>query len=409
MKIVKVDIMRLIPNRPKWAEGGEGDKINWANFDKGCRPIVCRIYTDEGLYGDGEAGFPVGIGGEAACYLIRDFANMIIGMDPLDTEVIWNKFYRDGYFTQSGGVLIYGAISALDMALWDIKGKYFNVPIAKLLGGSKRTELRAYASQLQFGWGKESKPAFKTQDYVDNALLAVADGYDAIKIDFFTLDQDGSGFTDEQRCGLLHPKHIDLVEERVAAVREAVGPKVDIIVEAHSFTDALAAVQIGQRIEKYNIFYYEEPCTPTPKLQRYMKDNVNIPMASGERIFSRWQYAPYIEDMSLQVLQPDLTTCGGISEAKKISDMAYIYDIGIQIHVCGTPLSLAAALNIESVIPNFTIHEHHVIQFREYMEELVTTNYEPKNGKFGLPTLPGIGTELSEYALTHCDKITVAR
>ncbi|NMC55938.1 MAG: mandelate racemase/muconate lactonizing enzyme family protein [Eubacteriaceae bacterium] len=404
MKITKIDVMILKPNQKNT---GGGVKIDWANFDRNCRPIVCRIHTDEGIYGDGEAGMLFGVGALGTAGMMRDFARMIIGMDPLDNEVIWDKFYKQGYFTQSGGPIIYAAISAFDMALWDIKGKYFKVPIAKLLGGSRRKELRCYASQLQFGWGPELTPAFQTQDYVNNALKAVSEGYNAIKIDFFTLDKDGSGFTEEQRCGLLEPYYVDLVEERVAAVREAIGPKVDLIVEGHSFTDALSAVQIGERIKQYNIFYYEEACTPTPKMQKYVADALGIPMGSGERIFSRWQYAPYIENLSLQVLQPDLSNCGGITEAKKIADMAYIYDIGIQSHVCGTALTLAASLNFESVIPNFIIHEHHVVQFRQYMKELCTVDFEPENGKFKVPDGIGLGTELSEFALTHCEKWTI--
>jgi L-alanine-DL-glutamate epimerase-like enolase superfamily enzyme len=142
-------------------------------------------------------------------------------------------------------------------------------------------------------------------------------------------------------------------------------------------------------------------------MQKYVADALGIPMGSGERIFSRWQYAPYIENLSLQVLQPDLSNCGGITEAKKIADMAYIYDIGIQSHVCGTALTLAASLNFESVIPNFIIHEHHVVQFRQYMKELCTVDFEPENGKFKVPNGIGLGTELSEYALTHCEKWTI--
>ncbi len=407
MKITKIDVMMLKPNQKVEGTASAG-KIDWANFDRNCRPVVCRIHTDEGIYGDGEAGLVmVGVGGLAAAGMMRDFAKMIIGMNPLDNEIIWDRLYKQGYLTQNGGPIVYAAISALDMALWDIKGKAFNTSVAQLLGGARRKEMRCYASQLQFGWGKDLTPAFLTQDYADNAKKAVEEGYDAIKIDFFTLDQDGSGFIDDQRCGLLEPYYVDLVEERVAAVREAIGPKVDLIVEAHSFTDALAAVQIGNRIEKYNIFYYEEACTPTPKLQKYVSDNVNIPMGGGERIFSRWQYEPYIRDMSLQVLQPDLGNCGGITEAKKIADMAYVSDVSIQAHTCGTPLIVAASLHFESVIPNFAIHEHHVVQFRDYMEDLCTVNFVPENGKLKLPEGVGFGVEFSEFALKNCDKWTV--
>jgi galactonate dehydratase len=406
MKITKIDVMVLKPNIQD-NKPADTRKVDWTNFHKRCRPIVCRIHTDEGIFGDGEAAMLYGVGALASFGMLKDLAAMIIGMDPLDNEVIWDKLYKETYFAQNGGPIIYSAISALDLALWDIKGKYFEAPVYKLLGGKKRDTLRCYASQLQFGWGSELKPAHSTQDYADNSLKAVADGYDAIKIDFFTYDRDGTAFTEEERTRLLKPYYVDLVEERVAAVREAIGPNVDLIVEGHSFTDAQSAIQIGRRIQKYNIFYYEEPCTPFPKIGKFVYDSLDIPIGSGERIFSRWQYAPYIEDLSLQVLQPDLGNCGGITEAKKIADMAYIHDIGIQLHCCATPLSVAAALNFEAVIPNFVIHEHHVFQLLDYMREFCVYDYQPEKGSFSIPEVSGLGNELSKYSLTHCEKFVV--
>ena len=135
MKITQVDIMTpTIEERPIW------------------RPILCRIYTDEGIYGDGEAALAYGIASPAAAGMIRDLAKLIIGMDPLDSEVIWDKLYKATFWGQNGGPVVFAGISALDIALWDIKGKAFNVPIYKLLGGKRRDNLRTYASQLQFGW-----------------------------------------------------------------------------------------------------------------------------------------------------------------------------------------------------------------------------------------------------------------
>ncbi len=169
MKITKIDVMMLKPNQKVEGTASAG-KIDWANFDRNCRPVVCRIHTDEGIYGDGEAGLVmVGVGGLAAAGMMRDFAKMIIGMNPLDNEIIWDRLYKQGYLTQNGGPIVYAAISALDMALWDIKGKAFNTSVAQLLGGARRKEMRCYASQLQFGWGKDLTPAFLTQDYADNA------------------------------------------------------------------------------------------------------------------------------------------------------------------------------------------------------------------------------------------------
>jgi galactonate dehydratase len=199
------------------------------------------------------------------------------------------------------------------------------------------------------------------------------------------------------------------VEERIVAVREAVGPAVDIIIECHSFTDAQSAIQIGKRAEKYNIFCYEDPTTPSPKLTKLVADNVNIPIASGERIYTRWGYVPYFEDGSLALIQPDLGTCGGITEGKKICDMAHAYDVSVQVHVCASPISVAVALQLEVVISNFCIHEHHVINRASYNRELCIHDYQPVDGYITVPELPGIGNELSEYALGTADTITVSK
>lgn len=390
MKITKIDVMQVKTQA----------QIPW-------RPIICRIFTDEGIFGDGEAALTYGIAAPAAFGMIKDLATLIIGMDPLDNEVIWDKLYKSTFWGQNGGPVIFAGMSALDIALWDIKGKYYKAPVYKLLGGKRRDNLRSYASQLQFGWGDGVTPACSTQDYVNNAKKAVAEGYDAIKIDFFTYDKDGRNFTDEDRTRLLKPYYVNLVEERIAAVREAVGPNVDIIMENHSFPDAQSAVQLGRRAQKYNIFYFEEPTTPDTKMTKFVCDKLEMPIASGERIYSRWQYAKYFEDCSLQVIQPDLGNCGGITEGKKICDMAYTYDVSVQAHVCASPLSTAAALQLEAVIPNFVIHEHHVFNLSSWNKNLCIYDYQPVNGKFSIPELPGIGNEFSDYALTNCEKVTV--
>ena len=396
MKITKVDVIQeKIPERASW------------------RPILCRIYTDEGIYGDGEAALAYGIAAPAAFGMVKDLAQLIIGMDPLDNEVIWDKLYKTTFWGQNGGPVIFAGISAIDIALWDIKGKYFNVPIYKLLGGKRRDNLRTYASQLTYGWGPGTNHmCLKPEDYAENCRIAVAQGYDCVKLDFFNYDEDGTiwngpgdlnGFNmaGEKQTRLLDPRTLKVVVDRVAACREAVGPNVDIIMENHSYPDDQSAVQLARAGEKYNIFYFEEPNTPNAKTAKFISERVGMPISHGERVYSRWQYAPYFEDMSVQVIQPDLGNCGGITEGKKICDMAYTYDISVQAHVCASPLSTAAALHLECVIPNFVIHEHHQINLEEYNKRLCTVDFQPVNGKFKVPEGPGLGAEISEWALTE--------
>lgn len=392
MKITKIDVM-LVDVEP-------ADNPIW-------EPVVCRVYTDEGVYGDGEAALAYGRASRAAFGIIQDLAGLVIGMDSLEHEVIWEKLYKASAWGQNGGPVIFAGISAIDMALWDIKGKYFGVPVYRLLGGKMRSRLRCYASQLQYGWGDERIPAYTTEDYVNNALKAVEEGYDAIKIDFFTFDTDGHRFTHDETTGLQCRKQVDLVIGRLAAVRQAVGPYVDIIMENHAYTDAQSAVQLGQMAEQYGVLFFEEPTTPSPKVNKFVADRVKIPIAQGERIYSRWGYAPYFENGSVQVVQPDIGTCGGLTEAKKICDMAHIYDVGVQAHVCAGPLSVAAALQLETAIPNFVIHEHHVFSRFAYNRKMCMYDYQPEQGFFTVPELPGLGNELSDYCFTHGAKATV--
>ena len=391
MKITQIDIMTPhIQENPMW------------------RPILCRIHTDEGIYGDGEAALAYGIASPAAAGMIRDLATLIIGMDPLDSEVIWDKLYKSTFWGQNGGPVVFAGISALDIALWDIKGKAFNVPVYKLLGGKRRDNLRTYASQLQFGWSDHAETLTTLDEYREVSKKAVAEGYDAIKIDFFTYaPEDGRRYTDEDCTRLLSPKLVEVVESRVAAVREAIGPNVDIIMENHSRPDAQSAVQLGRAVQKYNIFYFEEPNTPNPKTAKFISSKLSMPIAHGERVYSRWQYAPFFEDQSIQVIQPDLGNCGGLTEGKKICDMAYVYDISVQAHVCASPLSTAVALHLESVIPNFVIHEHHTNNLKPWNKELCTVDWQPVDGTVKVPEGPGLGCEFTDKVLNTENKIIV--
>ena len=383
MKITKVDVMQVKTPNPSW------------------RPILCRVYTDEGIYGDGEAALAYGIAAPAAFGMIRDLAALIIGMDPLDNEVVWDTLYKNTFWGQNGGPVVFAGISAIDFALWDIRGKFFNVPVYKLLGGKKQDNLRCYASQLQFGWSDHWEEAKDTEEYAANARKAVEEGYDAIKIDFFTFDRkDGRRFDKiTETTGILKQYYVGLVEERVAAVREAVGPDVDIIMENHSYPDALGAVQLAKLAEKYNIMAFEEPNTPTTQTVEYIAKYSSVPIANGERLYSRWQYAEYFKKNLLQLAQPDIGNCGGITEVKKISDMAHAYDVGIQVHCAGSPLTTNAALHLECTLPNFLIHEHHTCNRMDTSVGLTKYNLQPENGYFTVPDLPGIGNEFLQEAI----------
>jgi len=198
------------------------------------------------------------------------------------------------------------------------------------------------------------------------------------------------------------------LRNRIKAVREAVGPDIDIILELHGWLNATTAIQIGRVWEEFNCMYFEEGVHYlNVDLQDKITKNIKIPMAAGERIYTRWGYRQYFEKQALNVIQPDLCLVGGISEGKKICDYANIYDITIQMHCCGSPITTAAALQLEAVIPNFQIHEHHTIALKQHNRELCIQDYQPQNGKYQIPDLPGLGLDLNDAVLTKSPCVVV--
>ncbi|GHV55089.1 galactonate dehydratase [Spirochaetia bacterium] len=383
--------------------------------DPGClsRPVLCRVNTDQGIYGLGEAGVAIGSGAPAAFAHIKDIAPMIIGMDPWYHEVIWEKLFRQSFWAQGNGAIVMAAISAIDIAIWDIKGKAANLPLYKLLGGKHRDKLRSYASQLQFGWKVDKFIPFKgtrgdAAFYAETARKAVEDGYDAIKTNFMHFDEKGDILPYTASIGNISKKMMHLAEDRIRATRDAVGPDVDIIMENHAMTDANTAIQIGKIAQGYDIMFYEEG-TPAlnPGVMRKIADAVDIPLATGERTYTRWGFLPFMENHCLQVIQPDIGNCGGITEAKKICDMAHIYDVSVQTHVCSSPISVAISLHLEAAIPNFIIHEHHICNTLPSTIAECQYDYQPEKGYFAIPEIPGHGQELSAEALKKAHTETV--
>ena len=309
---------------------------------------------------------------------------------------------------------MFNAISAYDIALWDIKGKFFGVPVSTLLGGRSRDEMRCYASQLQDGWWpldengySEPHTAITLAELQESARQAVAEGYTCVKLDCLNYDANGVRPTRAMREQILEPDMLRLFRERIAAVREAIGPDVQLIVENHSRLDAAGAIQIANIAKDYDILYFEEPNTPSAVGTEYLKEKIDIPIALGERVYTRWQYIPYFENRSVRVIQPDISNCGGYTETKKVCDMAHAYDLAVQIHTCGSPLSTHIALQLEAVIPNFAIHEHHSL-LRNIAYPITKYNWHPKNGRLPVPTEPGIGNELTEEAWKRATaKITI--
>lgn len=385
MKVKSVEIWNTNCNdRPAW------------------HPVLIRVNTDEGISGVGEVGVAYGIGHSAAAGYVKDLAEQfVIDRDPFNTEKLWADIFRESFWGQGGGPIVYGAISAVDMALWDIKGKALGQPVYQLLGGKTNESLRTYASQIQFDWTERGFiPLSRPEQYAEAALRAMEQGYDAVKLDPLQVGPDGEMTITSDSNRILDQTTVAIARERIEAVRRAVGDKADIIVELHCGTSVSSGIQLCRVAEEYGCMFVEEPVhCMNPALQRKVSRSVKVPLAAGERIYTRWGYSRYFEDQSINVIQPDLCLVGGITEGKKVCDYASVYDVTVQAHVCGSPVSTAAALHLETAIPNFQIHELHIVGLQQYNRQLCNEDNLPINGKFMVPDTPGLGVTLNDSFL----------
>jgi galactonate dehydratase len=390
MKITHIEIFDIeCPKRPKW------------------HPVFVRIYTDEGIHGVGEAGLAYDWGHSAAAHLIKQIAEaMLIGWDPFKTELLWSRMLHESFWGLGGGPVIYAAMSAIDTALWDIKGKALGVPVYQLLGGKVQDQLRTYASQLQFDWDIEARALTLPSDYAKAAEKALKQGYDCVKVNPMFYDDNGKSQFNLTK--LFKPAELKLYYSRLKAIRDTVGSDVDIIIECHSMLSPASAIQFADAVSDLNCMLMEEPVNYlNPSLHQQVAKNVRIPTAAGERLYTRNGMRPYIETQSVAVLQPDIGLCGGFTETKKVCDYADLYNITIQAHVCGGPVATMAALHLESALPNFLIHEHHTYATKDWNRELCIPDPQPLNGYFQVPDTPGLGIELNDAVVKKSPMMTI--
>jgi galactonate dehydratase len=363
-------------------------------------PVLLRLRTDEGIDGVGELALAYGTGSEAGVGMLKQMAERyVLNADPMRIEAMWHTLFRRTFWGQGGGPVVYGAMSAIDMALWDIKGKALGVPVCGLLGGPVSDTLRVYAN----GWyttrtDKGRRSCGSPEEYAEAAEKVVADGYNAMKFDPFAVRADGVWDYPER---LLTKERADLAYARVAAVRDAVGPDVDILVEVHGNLGTTSAIEFGRRIADLRPFFYEEP-VDAMNVEAMLKvsQNVPVPIAAGERLYTRYGFREYIEKQALDILQPDMGLAGGISEVKKIAAYAETYDIHVQPHNCAGPVSTAAAVQLDACITNFVIQEWFPYR-TDGTYELVEEALEPKakDSTYTLPDTPGLGVTLNEQVV----------
>ena len=330
--------------------------------------LFVKIETDEGIYGWGEGSLE---GQEkAVSAAIHDLSHRIVDQDPTLIERHWQVLYRHGFWR--GGVVLNSALSAIDQALWDITGKKYSVPVYKLLGGAVRNRVRAYTH------------AFSPEQ----AVKLIASGFTGIKT--------GGMFSE----GAVDPTEVpQRLREAIKSFREAVGPTVDIMIDNHGRAWPSLAIRQIRAVEEFNIFFFEEPVPPDnlDALAEVRRNTSKIDLATGERLFSRWDYKQLIERQLVDIIQPDVCHCGGISELRRIAAAAETYYLRVAPHNPNGPVATAASIQLSAAIPNFEILEY-AIPATEY-EKVVKKPLEQSEGYFNLPEDPGLGIELDEEVM----------
>jgi galactonate dehydratase len=358
----------------------------------GRRPVILQAMTDEGISGVGEAAVAYGVGATAAAEMVKELAErFVVGSDPFRIEDTWSRMYDDTFWAKGGGPIVYAGMSAIEQALWDIKGKALGVPVYEMLGGKCREAVRVYAN----GW---SFRCVKAAEYAREAERVVKDGYTALKM--YPLAQPDTssshGFLKHVSGRSIDREAEDLTVARVRAVREAVGAAVDILLDMSGELTTDAIIRLGRRLEEFDIFFFEEPVDPfdVGGLKK-VSEHVNMPIAVGERLYTRYGFRPVIEQRAADILQPDIGNTGGIMEAKKIAAMAEAYNMRIQPHVCASPVSTAAALQLDACIPNFIIQELYPYRVAEHFGVVDhAPELDVRNSHLAIPDRPGLGVEL---------------
>lgn len=343
--------------------------------------VFCKVETDQpGLYGWGEGSLEWKT--RSVVGAIEDFAPMVIGEDPGRIEHIFQKLYRQSFWRL--GVIGMSAISAIEQALWDIKGKQLGVPVFELLGGQVREKVRMY-THLGGGNMLSVYETFDVEPLIDLAHKVVDRGYTALKVVFVPYSEPLEGIGKIKRFARLMEK-----------LRASVGDSIDIMIDFHGRTYPAMAIQYINAISEFRPFFCEEPVPPeNVEALREVRESVQVPIATGERLVGRHQFKPLFETRACHVIQPDLCHCGGLFEAKKIAAMAETYQMGVAPHNPLGPVANAVALHFALSTPNFLIQEDMLTDV-PWRWEVVKSSLKNEKGYWLPNDAPGLGIEVDE-------------
>ncbi len=332
---------------------------------------VVRLTTDTGITGIGQSafwGYP-----EATERIVNVFKDYLIGQNPLRIEHHWQHLYRMAPFR---GTALSGAVSAVDIALWDIKGKHFNAPVWELLGGNCRDKIRLH---LLAGGPTPEK-------MYDVAKAAKEEGFTALKFDPLP-----GGYQNQTQARLIKTA-VDIT----AAAREACGPDVDLIIEVHRKLTPMVGIALGEALKQFELLFIEDPIQiDTITTQADIAKRLNVPIANGERFTTIWEFRELLEHGGPQYVRPDIALAGGITHCKKIAAIAESYHSAVVTHNFLTPIGTAASLHLDASIPNFVTQEY---TKRDEAENnaIYKCAYKREGGYIPIPQAPGLGVELND-------------
>ena len=343
--------------------------------------IFCKVETDQaGLFGWGEGSLEWKT--RAVVGAVEDIAPMVVGEDPRRVEHIYQKVYRQSFWRL--GVIGMSALSAIDQALWDIRGKDLGVPVFELLGGQVRERVRMY-THLGGGDMRAVYETFAVEPLIDLAQRVTAKGYTAIKVVFVPYSEPLEGVPKIRRFALLMER-----------LRAAIGDSIDIMIDFHGRTYPAMAIQYLKAVEEFHPYFCEEP-VPPENVEALVEVTraVRVPIATGERLVGRGQFRPIFEQRACHVIQPDICHCGGLSEAKKIAAAAETYQMGVAPHNPLGPIANAVALHFALSTPNFLIQEDMLTDV-PWRWEVVNSSLQTESGYWLPTTKPGLGIEVNE-------------
>ena len=350
------------------------------------RWLFLKIETDEGITGWGE---PIVEGrAETVAACVAELADYLVGKDPGAIEDHWTVLYRGGFYR--GGAIHMSALAGIDQALWDIKGKALNRPVHMLLGGPVRQKMRVYS------WIGGDRPA----DIVAGAKDVAAKGFTAIKM-----------LATEEMAWIDSHARIDAVLARVAALRDAMGPDFGIAVDFHGRLHRPMAKVLAKELDPFRLMFIEEPVlSEHTEALREIANHTATPIALGERLFSRWDFKKVLSDGVVDIIQPDPSHAGGITETRKIAAMAEAYDVALAPHCPLGPIALAACLQLDAVCHNAVIQEQslgiHYNKSNDLLDYLVDPSvFAYADGHVAIPQGPGLGITINEEAVTRAAAI----